>query len=500
MDYTDHYKRFIENDTEDVIQFVPNSECIDFLNEHAPRLYCPDRVIEETFAFRTFTMRKHIMKTEAGFLLSEFLVTQKLPWAGKYNTINAPLTHHLNEFRWLGFSDSLLDYIDFFIKGEGSDYSCGTAFDYHTPALFAMYEYCIVTGNEDYLRDNAEHFEKYFLGFEKRHFTESGLFWSTDDREGTEYSISGTTVDMKPTKGFRVLMNSCMYGDAIALSKIFDFTNNYEKRDLYAKKAEGIKKKIDSILWDGDFYRSLHPTDELLCGKLDFERVSREQYARELTGYIPWCFGIPDKGKEGAFKLLNDDRVFLGKTGFTTADISHKRFMYYHERSCTWNGKVWPYATSYALNAVISLLNSYEQTVISDKDLYSFIKTYSEMHYSMENGRYINFIDEVMLPFEHVWDGREKARRGEYKPTGGINRGKDYNHSTYIDLVIRGLCGIDPLKKELTVKPRIKGLWSWFKLENLHFKKKRYDIYYDEDGTVFRKGVGIIIVEKKNKI
>lgn len=497
MDYIDYYKKFIKNDTEDVKQYVPNSECIEFLLDNAPRLYCPDKTIEETFAFRCFTMRKHIMKTDAGFLLSEFLVNSRLPWAGKYNTINAPLTHHLNEFRWLGFSDKLLDYVSFFIKGDGSEDGDGSAFAYSTPALYAMYHFCLVTGNEDYLKENAEYFERYFIGFEKRHITDCGLYKSVDDREGMEYTVSGTTADRKLTEGIRVLMNSCMYGDALALSEIFALSGDPERRDLYKRKAAKIKSLVDSLLWNDGFYRSLHPRDEILDEGLDFSRVAPEQNARELMGYIPWCFALPDEGKEEVFELLFDERIFKAKTGLATVDISHERFMFYHERACTWNGKVWPYATSYAIGAVIELLNRYDQSVVDNSRLYQLISDYANMHYSVENGKRINFIDEVMLPDKPIWDAREKAKRGEYEPTGGKNRGKDYNHSTFIDPVLRGLIGIDPEKEELTVAPRIEGIWSYFKLENLTFRKKKYNIYYDSDGSHLGRGKGVVI-EKIN--
>ena len=46
-------------------------------------------------------------------------------------------------------------------------------------------------------------------------------------------------------------------------------------------------------------------------------------------------------------------------------------------------------------------------------------------------------------------------------------------------------------------EPRIKGIWKYFKLENLTYRKKTYTVYYDEDGSVFGKGQGVIIEESK---
>lgn len=484
--YNSYFETFNSNDNEEVVQYVGNTEAKEFLFENAPRLYCPDKTIEETFAFRTWTMRKHIQKTEDGFLLSEFLTKIHLSWAGKHNTINAALTHHLNEFRWLKNADILLDYIRFFLLGEGN------AFAYHTPALTAMYNFCLSTANEDFLRENADAFEKYFLTWEETHATKSGLYWSIDDREGTEFTISATTPEMVRLKGLRPLFNSCMYADALSLSKIFDMVNNKEKSQVYLQKAKNIQNNINEKMWDGEFFKAIHPLDQNFERDLSTRDIPDECNARELMGYIPWAFNVPYENREKCFTLLKDEKVFLAKTGFTTADISHPRFLFYQEKACTWNGNVWPYATSYTINAAIELLNNYSQNTVTNRDLYDFIKKYAQMHYSIEDGKKINFIDEVMRPYEYVWNVREVAKNG-YNLTGGQNRGRDYNHSTFIDLVLRGLCGINTGAKKLKVQPRINGIWKWFKLENVTFRKETYNVFYDEDGSVFGKGKGIII-------
>ena len=490
MTYSEYFKKFIENDEEEVLQYIPNAEAEAFLYENAPRLYCPDPVIEETFAFRTFTMRKHIKQTEDGFVLTEFLVNGQLPWAGKHNTINAPLTHHLNEFRWLKNAGDLLDYIRLFLSGKGD------AFAYHAPALRAMVDFCRTTANESFLAESIDALEAYYLHWERTHGTKNGLFFSNDDREGTEFSISGTTADMKRRFGFRPLMNACMYGDAKALSEVFAFIGNEEKRRVFAQKAAAIKQKMDEKMFDGEIYKAIHPLHGDLDRPINLAHIPKECNVRELLGFVPWAFSMPDAGKEDAFRLLFDPRVFAAKTGLATADISHPRFNFYSEHPCTWSGNVWPYATSYAIDAVIALLSDYGQSAVDEGDLYSLLHTYAAMHYNEENGRRINFIDEVMLPFEPVWYVRKLAKEGR-EIGGGKNRGRDYNHSTFIDLVLRGLIGVDMKSETLRIEPRIKGIWKYFKLENLTYRGKTYAVYYDEDGTAFGKGTGVMIEERK---
>lgn len=505
--FKNYVEKFNTNDEEHIIQFIPNDKAYEYLMENAPRLECPDKVIEDTFAFRSWTIRKHVKNTNDGFMMTEFL--PDVNWSGLHNTINAPFFHHLNEYRWFKNADILLNYVWHFIENKG-----GNAYKYSTPALTAVYEFLLFTNNENLIKENLDKFEKYFLGWEEKHLTSSGLYWSLDNFDAMEWSISGSTntdndykvvdkwfetldnseIKGKALKGLRPTLNAYMYGDAITLSKIFNSVGNEEKANYYREKALKIKKLVDEKLWDGDFYKAIHSED--INDNLSYKDIKPEMNCRELIAYNLWAYCLPDVDKISMFKYLKDENCFKTVTGLTTADKSHPRYLYKFPHECLWNGYVWPYATSQTVNGVISLLNNYKQSVISNKDLYDIIKTYAEMHYIYKDGKKINWIDEEMSPNEHVWTSREILKKLNWSNRkGGYERGKDYNHSTFIDLVMRGLIGVDINAKTLTVNPKIKGIWKWFKVENLTFKKKTYTVYYDEDGTKYNKGVGVIIEE-----
>ena len=500
--YVDKFNAF---DEESVVQAVPNANAYEYLRQNAPRLSCPDKTIEEVFAFRSWTVRKHIKETDEGVMMTEFL--PPVAWAGKHNTINAALFHHLNEYRWFKNADRLISYALFFLKN-----SDGRAYNYYAPALTAICEFMEVTGNGDFIRENLDLLEKYFIGWEERHLTKSGLYWSEDSHDAMEFSISGTTPDpngkqlyerwlktcdstgnnAKSLKGLRPTLNAYMYGDAMTLSKAFASVGNEQKAEFYKQKAQKIKALMDEKLWDGDFYKAVHAED--IDADLSTPLLTPEMNAKEIIGYIPWAYRMLDGDKSTAFKYLKDEKTFLAPMGFATADRSHERYLYPAPHECLWNGYVWPFATSQTINSVISLLNNYEQDVITNADLYDFIKTYASMHYiEDEKGKHC-FIDEKMHPDKPVWVTRKWLKDfGWPEKKGGYERGKDYNHSTFMDLVLRGLIGIDENSETLSVKPKIKGIWKWFKVENLTFRKRNYTIYYDEDGKKFGKGVGVII-------
>lgn len=76
---------------------------------------------------------------------------------------------------------------------------------------------------------------------------------------------------------------------------------------------------------------------------------------------------------------------------------------------------------------------------------------------------------------------------------GGFERGKDYNHSLFCDLVLSGLFGIDVKDGNLSVNPLIPDSWEYFRVENLNVGGKRYRIIYDKTGKHYKNEKGIKI-------
>ena len=92
----------------------------------------------------------------------------------------------------------------------------------------------------------------------------------------------------------------------------------------------------------------------------------------------------------------------------------------------------------------------------------------------------------MMHPDKLVWETRDWLYSDKYDPRkGGKDRGKDYNHSTFCDIVIKGLVGVDEENGKLTVRPHIPESWNYLKLENLSFRGKKYDITYDKHGDIY---------------
>ena len=64
-----------------------------------------------------------------------------------------------------------------------------------------------------------------------------------------------------------------------------------------------------------------------------------------------------------------------------------------------------------------------------------------------------------------------------WKPArGGYERGKDYNHSLFCDLVLSGLFGISVKDGRLTADPMVPDTWDSFKVENYQFHPFEFEI------------------------
>ena len=90
---------------------------------------------------------------------------------------------------------------------------------------------------------------------------------------------------------------------------------------------------------------------------------------------------------------------------------------------------------------------------------------------------------------------------------GGVERGKDYNHSGFCDLVISDLLGINPnIDNYIEINPLIPDDWDWFAIEKIKYQNKLISVVWDRTGKRFNIGQGLLlivdnkIVDRKNKI
>ena len=240
-----YVSEFNKYDNQRYINSIPNAEAAEWMENEIPYFECPDKDIEKTYYFRWWTFRKHIKKTEDGYVISEFL--PNVPWAGRHNVINAASGHHISEGKWLKNSKKYLeDYINLLLT-EQDGAECP---DYSNWLVWALSEYCEISGDNRYISEMFDKIVRYVKRWENSHKLPNNMFWSVDDRDAMEYSVSGTDEKLNVLKGIRPTLNSYMYADYHALANIAKKAGRNDIFDEYIQKATELRDLINSKLWD----------------------------------------------------------------------------------------------------------------------------------------------------------------------------------------------------------------------------------------------------------
>jgi len=492
----DGFRHYVESfnrlDRETVVNHIPNAAAWDWMARNVPLFECPDKDLEEIYYFRWWTYRKHITQTPDGFIVTEFL--PPVPWGGKHNSIDCAAAHHFYEGRWLQDARCLDDYALFWFRkgGEPRKYSFWAA-----DALCAR---SLVLGDFRLARELLPDLIANYGAWEKSHLDACGLFWQDDANDGMEVSIGGS--------GCRATINSYQYGDAIAIARIADSDGQPGLARTWREKAAALKRLVEEKLWDSEaqFFKVLPR------GKATLAQV------RELHGYTPWYFDLPSPDKSAAWRQLMDPKGFYAPFGPTTAEQRYPGFaVAYRGHECQWNGPSWPYATAVTLTALANLLNDYSQDAIGKAGYWNTFQCYLRSHRFRQlppevqpsaparaplndGGVQVErretrqpWIDENLNPFNGDWIARTLLQQRRQLPD---ERGKDYNHSTFCDLVITGLAGLRPrADSRIEVNPLApEGTWDYFCLDHVPYHGRTITVLYDKTGARYGRGKGLQVL------
>lgn len=463
-----HVDFFNTMEPENIVNHISNQESCAWIKENIPFFECPDKSFEQIYYFRWWTFRKHLKQTPDGFVFTEFL--DKVGHSGKYNTISCALGHHIYEGTWLRDNRYIDEYTRFWYAGHEGGLQ-PHFHKYSNWGTWALYRRYLVNQDRLFIVSLLDAFIRDYEMWTTERSLENGLFWQYDVRDGMEESISGSRKD----KNARPPLNSYMYANALAISKIAEMAGKEAIAREYAQKANRLKSLIHELMWDeeAEFFKVRRP---------DGQRAD----VREEIGFIPWYFNLPEPGCNQAWRQLTDPKGFRAPMGITTAERRHPQFRSHGVGTCEWDGAVWPYATSQTLVALANVLRDYEQQYVSKTDYFDALMTYGWSHRYRGKPYIGEYLDEI----NGTW----------LKPDS--NRSRYYNHSTFCDLVISGLVGLVPRQDNMViVDPLIRAdAWDWFCLDNVPYHGRSLTILWDRSGERYRKGKGFHVFADGRKI
>ena len=509
---------------------ISNADSWSWLQKEIPFFDCPDKDVEEIYYFRWWSFRKHLAQTTNGWVVTEFLTPVR--HAGIHNTISCAAGFHLAEGRWLRDQNFLNDYTTFWLRGNNGQPQP----HFHKFSSWfesAAYDRFLVNGDKTFLTNLLADFVADYRAWENEKLTTNGLFWQFDVRDGMEESISGS----RKEKNLRPTINSYMFANARAIAEIARLAKNKSVAKEFDAKAARLKKLVQENLWNDDakFFEVRRESGTPEAGA-PFANV------REQLGFIPWMFGVADvavgilpavepgvppggknvgnsKGVEqlqaaqhshaspdgrmpsstsgkmpdatAAWSQLVDTQGFAAPFGLTTAERRHPQFRSHGVGTCEWDGAVWPFATSQTLYALAHFLRPTEADSrithhASRSDYFNAFLTYTRSQHADGQPYIGEYLDEV---------------------TGGWINGKGgrsryYNHSTYADLLITGVIGLQPRADNVVeISPLLPdGVWNYFCLDGVNYHGHTLTIFWDADGTRYGRGKGLIVLADAKEI
>lgn len=513
--YIDYFNEF---DDEAYINLVANVDSFEFLESRIPIVDIPDKLIEEIYYFRWWSYRKHIKLVRLQTIQPLYVITEFLPrvsWSGKFNTISCAAGHHFMEGRWLGDTSYLESYAKFWFNSSFE--LSGNPRQYSFWGSHAIWSFFRISGNKYLLSTIFDGLVSNYRAIERTNYDPTiGLFYNTDNRDGMEMSIGG----FRGRRCYRPTLNSYMASDAKVIAKIakhLSFSSiEIEFLDLY----KTLVKNINKYLWDGkdSFYKVLHfeqiPIELKANQTLDSLNLKLSR-VRELHGYTPWYFNIPSNENDNldAWKNLFEDSGFHAEYGLTTAEQRDPEFAleYSKQHECQWNGPVWPYATSVTLTALQNILqnpylklNVNQSVYLTKSNFYNQLLIYSKSQHRnitviSTHGNYsltIPWIDENIHPYTGDFISRTLLSTWENKTwsekKGGKERGRNYNHSTFVDLILSGLLGFFPRSSHsFEIRPLIPpNMWDYFCLDQLKYRNNYIAIVWDKFGDHYNINKG----------
>jgi hypothetical protein len=451
---------------------------------NVPFIDIPDAEIRDTYYYRWRTYKEALKYTgpKDGWIVSEFL--GPVGYSAPYGGIDAAAAHHIYEGRWLRDRRYVDDYVDYWLRGSGSEAKPATdqlndnatdwAHQYSFWAVDAAVARAEVTGDWRFLIDRLPELRRQYEGWKATNFdAQLGLYWQTPVWDAMEFTASSYQSDdpYHGGAGFRPTINAYQYGDAKALALLLRKAGDPRTAARYDGEAAGLRANVEKYLWDpsSSFYKHVMRADN----------PTRTPIAdREEIGFIPWYFHMAPAENAPVWEQLTDPQGFAAPYGPTTTERRSPWFMHQAlDGCCRWDGPSWPYATSQTLTALANQLIDYPaQPYVDRGDFYAALRGYALTQ--RKNGQ--PYVAEAHHPDEDRWiyDAR--------------NHSEDYNHSTFNDIVLSGLLGIRPQQDDsLQISPLVPPDWSHFAVENLAYHGHNLTVVWDRDGTAYGQGSGL---------
>lgn len=440
--------------------------------DEAPEFLCDDKLINACWQYRWYILKNTVCKPGMGRFPQAVMYEGRdhrmqkkaLSPSGwefsKLIPLSTPL--QVNDLRWHPDHALTHDIIRSAFAAQDEDGLLLTAFvedsakSYANYMLWAIWLNYQLDGDKAFLREMLPRMVQYIAGHERAYGNprDSLLIERTHSLTGKEYQPSywyfkDFPPNPKDPAGFTPLkrVDRSVYHclNLRGLAGMMQVLGLPEEA-AYRAKERAVAQDIQTKMWDADtgFYYDLHyETDE-------------KAMVRNIVGVYPYWAGIAGEENAQGILPLMDAEAFATGSGFASVSRDCPVFSpaggwmgnYFKGRNgCVWCGPSWPYTTGIALEALAQE---------------------SRKHGHRYDAQFNEIFQQYTIQHFRDGDWHRPYLVEHYNPITGerLSDEADYNHSFWLDIVVRFVAGITVGEGFIEVEPLHTHL-RWFSLRRI---------------------------------
>jgi hypothetical protein len=203
------------------------------------------------------------------------------------------------------------------------------------------------------------------------------------------------------------------------------------------------------------------------------------QHARvkSVTGFFVFWARIAEARHLEMLRHLFNPATFWTKYPLPSLPLDYEKYAELQETGWTyWNYSTWPRTTCHVVDGLLWAAKTLDPALSGNAAI--LFDRYTRMHFPN---------DDVRIP-----NIAERYDPHTAEPTIG---NLDYNHSSWIDLVIQHVAGLTPQEgDEVLIDPVDMG-WESFSLTNIRYRNHDIDIEYNRDQGMIVRMDGLVRAE-----
>jgi hypothetical protein len=288
------------------------------------------------------------------------------------------------------------------------------------------------------------------------------FFSFSEYQTSTDFSQPARPVSLE-----RVDLTAYNYGNAVAVARIYQLLGQPEKAKAFVDLSARIAGAVTTKMWQPQksFFYSLRADDDTVAD------------VKEVIGVYPFYFGMVPwgKGYESAWASILDPKQFWPTWPVASASKECPAYSQTdwpgdgRASTCMWNGPTWPHANSLVMTAMARTLratrdNRIGTSPLRNEHLWALFLSFTKAQFRNQD-------------LGQPWTGEfYNGDTAQWKTAE-----RDYNHSTWLDVLIPELIGVVPrLDDVLEVDPLLpKDALSFFLLDGLRYHGRDVTVVWD---------------------